>query len=124
MNIRVFLQRYSEDDEYDAINKGFRYDVLLYIVEKEMLYNLYVINYIRLQQDINHGLQSEEGYVYEENTIVVVDMDYSNIVSAISKTCNRGCEIDDEFVPFMVDVDVKSLNKYVFDNRLKEITSL
>ena len=73
--IKISCLDNSEFAEFDAINKGYRGDIYVKILDK--FYNLNIYDIIRLQQDFELELKDYGMFTPEPNLVIVIEV--SNI---------------------------------------------
>ena len=59
MNLEIIYEEDTELAEFEALNKGYRRDVIVKLGEKK--YKLYITSMVRLQQDFETEYQDEVG---------------------------------------------------------------
>lgn len=72
MDIDIIYENDIELAEWEAINRGYREDIVVIINNKK--YKVYIITMARLQQDFEKELQDSGYYMTEPNTILVNDV--------------------------------------------------
>lgn len=83
MNIKIIYEEDTELAEYEALNKGYRADVVVVIGNKK--YKVYIISMIRLQQDFEMEQQDSGYYMAEPNTLIVKEVTKKEIEHVVSE---------------------------------------
>lgn len=83
MEIEIIFEDESELAEYEAINRGFRKDVVVKIKDKK--YKLYIVDMVRLQQDFETETKNGDYFISEPLTIIVTNTDKETIRNTIIK---------------------------------------
>ena len=78
----------TEIAEYEAINKGYRKDVIVVIDDRR--YKLYITDIIRLHQDFDSEFEESGIYQNEPNTIIVKEVSKYEIERTIDELYNEG----------------------------------
>ena len=86
--LRIYFSDDTELIEYEAIMKGYREDVYVYL--KENVYKMSVYTLIRLQQDFDTELQMSGYYSVEPNLILVKETSKFEITRTINKLFSQG----------------------------------
>ena len=83
MNLEIIYQDDTKLAEFEALNKGYRKDVIIKIGIKK--YKVYITSMIRLQQDFETEFEDVGYYYSEPNMVIVKDVTKEEI----SKTINQ-----------------------------------
>jgi len=83
MAFKIFYEDDTELAEYEAINKGYRGDVIVEIEDKK--YKLYITSLVRLQQDFASEQQAYGYYSAEPNTLFVTEVTKESIEKIIKE---------------------------------------
>lgn len=83
MGFQIIYEDDTELADYEALNKGYRKDVIVVIGEKK--YKLYVTSMVRLQQDFELEQENYGYYMPEPNTVFVKDVTKTEIEAVIAK---------------------------------------
>lgn len=88
MNFKIIYEDDTELAEYEALNRGFRGDVVVVIGNKK--YKIYIISMLRLQQDFEMEQKDSGYYMAEPNTLIVKEVTKSEIEYTIAEMykCN------------------------------------
>ena len=88
MDLEILYEDDTEIAEFEAINKGYRSDVIVRFGTKK--YKLYVTSIIRLQQDFDTEYKDIGYYYTEPNMIIVKNVTKKEISETINKLyrCN------------------------------------
>ena len=86
MNIKIIYEEDTELAEYEALNKGYRADVVVVIGDKK--YRVYIISMLRLQQDFEMEHKDSGYYMAEPNTLIVKEVTKKEIKYVISEMYN------------------------------------
>ena len=88
MDYKIIYEDDSELSDFEALNKGYRKDVILLIGQKKI--RLYIIDFVRLCQDYEEEMQNEGFYTDEPNTIIVPEVNKTVIEQKISRLYQSG----------------------------------
>lgn len=83
MNLKILYENDTELAEYEALNKGYRKDVMAVIGEKR--YKIYITSLIRLQQDFETEQRDSGFYMAEPNMLLVKEVTKKEIENVIIK---------------------------------------
>lgn len=83
MNLEIIYENDTELAEYEALDKGYRGDIIVKIESKK--YKVYVISLLRLQQDFETELEDSGYYLSEPNTILVKETSKKEIEDIITQ---------------------------------------
>ncbi|WP_027643873.1 hypothetical protein [Enterocloster clostridioformis] len=83
MNLEIIYENDTELAEYEALDKGYRGDIIVKIGSKK--YKVYVISLLRLQQDFETELEDSGYYLSEPNTILVKETSKKEIEDIITQ---------------------------------------
>lgn len=88
MSYNIIFENNTEIAEYEAMNKGYRKDVIVIIDNKK--YRLYITDIIRLHQDFDSEV--EEGCMFqnEPNIIIVKEVTKEEIEKTIKNLVKEG----------------------------------
>lgn len=86
MNLEIIYEDDTELAEFEALNKGYRKDVIIKLGGKK--YKVYITSMIRLQQDFETEYQDAGYYYPEPNMVIVKDVTKEEISEVIKKLCN------------------------------------
>ena len=86
MNLEIIYEEDTELAEFEALNKGYRRDVIVKLGEKK--YKLYITSMVRLQQDFETEYQDAGYYYPEPNIVIVKDVTKKEISETIKKIYN------------------------------------
>ena len=88
MSIKIIFENDTELAEFEAINKGYRNDVIVVIGEKK--YRMYITSPVRLQQDFESEQQECGFYMEEPNTLLIKEVSKEEIEKLITEMyqCN------------------------------------
>ena len=86
MNIKIIYEEDTELAEYEALNKGYRADVVVVVGDKK--YRVYIISMLRLQQDFEMEHKDSGYYMAEPNTLIVKEVTKKEIEYVISEMYN------------------------------------
>ncbi|MEW4412340.1 hypothetical protein [Clostridium sp. AN503] len=81
MELEIIFEDDTELAEFEALNKGYRGDVIVKVDKK--VYKVYVISMIRLQQDFETEIQDSGYYLSEPNMIIVKETTKQEIEETI-----------------------------------------
>lgn len=81
MKVEIIFDDDTELAEFEALNKGYRGDVIVKIGSSS--YKVYVISMIRLQQDFETETRDSGYYLSEPNMIIVKDTTKKEIEETI-----------------------------------------
>lgn len=81
MKPEIIYEDDTELAEYEALNKGYRGDIIVIIGEKK--YKVYIVSMLRLQQDFETEQEESGYYLSEPNTIVVKETSKKEIEDII-----------------------------------------
>lgn len=87
-NFTVIFTDNTELAEYEAVNKGYRNDVLVKI--QEDYYNLRVYDVVRLKQDFDSEVEEYGYYSTEPNLVLVTEVTSENVIKIISRLYDDG----------------------------------
>ncbi|MBT2289166.1 hypothetical protein J7E73_08475 [Paenibacillus albidus] len=82
-NLKIFFLEDTELAEYEAINKGYRNDA--YVKVLNTLFNVKVYDIVRLQQDFESEIKSYGYYSIEPNLILVEEVSKEQIELVVKK---------------------------------------
>ena len=88
MSYSIIYEDNTEIAEYEAINKGYRKDVIVVIDDRR--YKLYITDIIRLHQDFDLEIEECGFYQNEPNTIIVKEVSKDEIEKTIDELYNEG----------------------------------
>ena len=88
MSYKIIYEDNSEIAEYEAINKGYRTDVVVIIDNSK--YKLYITDMIRLHQDFDSEIGDYGIYQNEPNTIIVKEVSKHEIDKTINYLIKEG----------------------------------
>lgn len=83
MNLEIIYENDTELAEYEALDKGYRGDIIVKIENRK--YKVYVISLSRLQQDFETELEDSGYYLSEPNTILVKETSKKEIEDIITQ---------------------------------------
>lgn len=83
MNLEIIYEEDTDLAEYEALNKGYRSDIIVKIGNKK--YKIYVVSMRRLQQDFETEQEDSGYYLSEPNTILVKETTKKEIEEIIFK---------------------------------------
>ena len=83
MDFRIIYEDDTELAEFEALNKGYRGDVIVIINEKR--YKVYITSMVRLQQDFDTERQACGYYMAEPNTLFVNEVTKESIEKIVKK---------------------------------------
>ena len=83
MAVEIYFEDNSELAEFEALNKGYRKDVIVQINNKK--YRVYITSILRLQQDFETEQAYSGYYLSEPNTILVNETSADEIRKTILK---------------------------------------
>ena len=86
MNLEIIYEDDTELAEFEALNKGYRKDVIIKLGEKK--YKVYITSMVRLQQDFEAEYQDTGYYYPEPNMVIVKDVTKEEISGVIQKLYN------------------------------------
>ena len=86
MNLEIIYEDDTELAEFEALNKGYRKDVIIKLGGKK--YKVYITSMIRLQQDFEKEYQDVGYYYPEPNMVIVKDVTKEEISGVIKKLYN------------------------------------
>ena len=81
MEPKIIFEEDTELAEFEALNKGYRGDVIVKVDKK--VYKVYVTSMIRLQQDFETVIQDSGYYLSEPNMIIVKETTKQEIEDTI-----------------------------------------
>lgn len=81
MKPEIIYEDDTELAEYEALNKGYRGDIIVIIGEKK--YKVYIVSMLRLQQDFETEQEESGYYLSEPNTIIVKETSKKEIEDII-----------------------------------------
>lgn len=88
MSYKIKYEDNTEIAEFEAINKGYRKDVIVIIDDKK--YKLYITDMDRLHQDFDSEIEDYGIYQNEPNTIIVKEVSKDEIEKTINSLINEG----------------------------------
>lgn len=88
MDYKIIYEDDSELSDFEALNKGFRRDVVLLVGQK--IIRLYIVDFVRFCQDYEEEMQNDGFYIDEPNTIIVPEVTKTVIEHKISKLYQLG----------------------------------
>lgn len=83
MSLKILYEDDTELAEYEALNKGYRNDVIVIIGGKR--YKVYITSLTRLQQDFETEQEDCGFYMAEPNTLLVNEVTKKEIENVITK---------------------------------------
>lgn len=83
MKLEIIYEDDTELAEYEALDKGYRSDIIVKIGYKK--YKMYVISMMRLQQDFETEQEASGYYLSEPNTILVKETSRKEIEDIITQ---------------------------------------
>lgn len=88
MSYRIIYEDNTEIAEYEAINKGYRKDVIVIVDDRK--YKLYITDMDRLHQDFDSEIEDYGIYQNEPNTIIVKEVSKDEIEKTINNLISEG----------------------------------
>ncbi|MCR5254943.1 MAG: hypothetical protein K6D96_03355 [Acetatifactor sp.] len=88
MSYKIIYEDNTELADFEAINKGYRKDVIVVIDDKR--YKLYITDIIRLHQDFDSEIEETGIYQNEPNTIIVREVGKDEIEKTIDGLIKDG----------------------------------
>ena len=88
MSYRIIYEDNTEIAEYEAVNKGYRKDVIVIIDGRK--YKLYITDMNRLHQDFDSEIEDYGFYQNEPNTIIVKEVSKDEIEKTINNLIIEG----------------------------------
>ena len=86
MDLEIIYEDDTELAEFEALNKGYRKDVIIKLGTKK--YKVYITSMVRLHQDFDTEYQDAGYYYPEQNIIIVKDVTKKEISETINKLYN------------------------------------
>ena len=88
MSYRIIYEDNTEIAEYEAVNKGYRKDVIVIIDGRK--YKLYITDMNRLHQDFDSEIEDYGFYQNEPNTMIVIEVSKDEIEKTINNLIIEG----------------------------------